>query len=142
MLGERDERSYVMQHSCRAQNTGMFFLELMQFLQLIEKTQRELRDLPSVEHIEVVFLSDLLQRLGMFGVLLLSERGVCVVPVKEVDHQSIAQPTLRDKNVVQFQLRHRFQKHHASGDDDIGPFGVTADERSSSRSGFSFEHVH
>src|SRR5438094_4281628 len=58
VLGERDERSYVMQHSCSAQNTGMFFLELMQFLQLIEKAHRELRDLPSVEHIEVVFLSD------------------------------------------------------------------------------------
>src|SRR5207253_11228404 len=90
VLGERDERSYVMQHSCSAQNTGMFFLELMQFLRLIEKTQRELRHLPSVEHIDVVFLSDLLQRRGVFGVLLVSALGARVVPVMAVGHQSIA----------------------------------------------------
>ena len=71
---------------------------------------------------EVIFLADLLQRLGVFRVLL-SGCGVSIVFVEQIDHQTVAQSALRDENVVELQLGHDLQQDHASGNDDVRSLG-------------------
>ena len=71
----------------------MFFIELVEFLELVENAQRKLGNLAPVGRVEIVFLADLLQRLGVFSVLL-AGRGVGVVFMEKVDHQTVAQSSL------------------------------------------------
>ena len=69
-----------------------------------------------------IILADLLQRLGVFRVLL-SGRGVSIVFVEQIDHQTVAQSALRDENVVELQLGRDLQQDHASGNDDVRSLG-------------------
>src|SRR6266850_7454499 len=104
----------------------MFFIELVEFLELVENAQRKLGNRAPVGRVEIVFLADLLQRLGVFRVLL-AGRGVGVVFMEKVDHQTVAQSSLRNENVVELQLSHDLQQDQSSGHDNVSSLGIAAD---------------
>src|SRR5262245_9323254 len=98
-------------------------------------------DVITVRRIVVVLFAHLLQSLGAPGVLAPARFLIGVMIAQQVDHEAVAQPAGRNKNIVEFQVVQQREQSQSPGDNDIGAFWVSGDQGSALGQGLALQEV-